>query len=430
MSNYYEVTPLNHPPNCTVEVPGSKSITNRALLLASMADGRTTLENVLFSDDSRSFIDCLQSLGYALKVDESAKTVEVNGGIPQSGSRINVRSAGTSARFITALLAAHEGSFTVDASLQMKNRPMQSLLSALVSLGCKIEYLEREGFLPYKIHGARLKGGEVSVDSAASSQFTSGLLMTGCLHQNDLIIRPKSKEIAKSYIDITLTMMEQFGGAKVGRVDGAYVVKAGGKYTPQAYKIEPDLSTACYFYAAAALTQGAVLVKDVHFSSMQGDIKFLSVLERMGCVTSETAEGIMLRGTGNLAGVDVDMNDFSDQTMTLAALAPFANSPTTIRNIAHIKHQESDRIQAILTELTRLGVPCEEIRVPNGGAIDGIKIHPAPPKPTTIETYDDHRMAMAFSLIGLRTEGIKIANPACVGKTFEGFFGVLEGLNS
>ncbi|MDR0287449.1 MAG: 3-phosphoshikimate 1-carboxyvinyltransferase, partial [Clostridiales bacterium] len=343
MDNFYEVVPVKKPINCVVEVPGSKSITNRALLLASMAQGKSFLTNVLFSDDSRSFMDCLEVLGYDIKIDENQKAVELYGGTPKSKAEINVRSAGTSARFLTALLAANKGEYVIEASEQMKLRPMKPLMETLTRLGCRVQYMGREGFLPYKLFGDKLMGGEVVLESGQSSQFTSALLMTGCLYENDLIIKPAGKEIAKSYIDITLKMMEQFG-VHAGRTsEGAYFVKSAQKYISRQYKIEPDVSSSCYFYSAAAITGGSVLVKGVYFSSMQGDIKYLEVLKKLGCTVGETAEGILVKGPeqGKIQGIDIDMNDCSDQAITLAAIAPFASSPTIIRNIGHIKYQES-----------------------------------------------------------------------------------------
>ncbi len=368
-------------------------------------------------------MDCLEALGYDININEGEKKVELYGGMPKESARINVRSAGTSARFITAMLAACKGEYMIESSEQMKLRPMKPLMDTLVSLGCTVEYIEKEGFLPFKLCGNHLMGGEITLESERSSQFTSALLMTGCLHKDDLIIKPAGKEIAKSYIDITLEMMGQFGVKANRTQEGTYIVKSGQEYVSREYRIEPDVSSSCYFYSAAALTGGTVLVKGVYFSSMQGDIKYLGVLEKLGCTLKETDEGILLKGpeNGRYEGIDIDMNDYSDQTITLAALAPFASSPTTIRNIKHIKYQETNRIHAVLTELSRMGIKCEETN-------DGIKIYPGMPKPSIVETYDDHRMAMAFSLVGLRTEGIKIANPSCTSKTFENYFDVLKQL--
>jgi 3-phosphoshikimate 1-carboxyvinyltransferase len=422
-SDFYSVRPVRKRIERTMEVPGSKSITNRALLLACLARGKSVLTNVLFSDDSRSFMECLEALGYRLNVHENDKTVELFGGRPKDRAYINVGSAGTSARFLTAMLAACEGEYIIDASEQMKTRPMKPLAVALACLGCKIEYLEKDGFLPFKIYGKKLNGGEIIINTEQSSQFTSALLMTGCLHKNDLTIKPAGKETAKSYVDISLKMMEQFGVRANRTNEGAYIVKTGRAYAARTYKIEPDVSGACYFYAAAALTGGSVLVKDVFFTSMQGDVRFLDILKSIGCSVTETGDGILLKGPagGVYEGINVDMNDCSDQVATLAALAPFASSPTIIRNIRHIKYQESNRIQAILTELTKMGIRCAETG-------DGIIIHPGTPEPSIVDTYGDHRIAMAFALVGLRAKGIKIADPSCTSKTFENYFTVFDQL--
>ncbi|MDR1687511.1 MAG: 3-phosphoshikimate 1-carboxyvinyltransferase [Clostridiales bacterium] len=416
MSGFYEVIPAKMPVNYNVTVPGSKSITNRALLLAQLAHGKSVLKNVLFSDDSRGFMQCLKDLGADIAINEAAKTVEITGLAMKAQALVNVRSAGTAARFITAMLAALEGEYIIEASEQMKKRPMRPLFDTLVNLGAKVTYLETEGFLPVKLYGAKLAGGEVSLEARQSSQFLSAILMTGVLHENNLRITPLGAETSKSYIDITIKMMESFGVC-AKRENGVYLVKAGQKYKAANYEIEPDISAACYFYAAALLTGGKAQVNGVRFNSMQGDIKFLEILKDMGGKITETPEGVLLEGSDSFNGIDVDMNNCSDQTMTLAAIAPFAKTPTTIRNIAHIKHQESNRVNAILTELAKMGVKCEEIQ-------DGIKIYPSDVKPALVETYDDHRMAMAFALTGLRTPGIRIANPQCCGKTFENYFEV------
>jgi len=421
--DFYRVVPVTKAVDCAVEVPGSKSVTNRALLIASMARGESVLTNVLFSSDTRNFLDCLKALGYDIKIFESEKKVALRGGPPIKKADIDVGSAGTSARFLTAMLAARDGEFLIGSSGQMKKRPMKPLADALIKLGCAVEYIECEGSLPFRISGGRLSGGDIELDSELSSQFTSALLMTGVLHENDLTIRPAGKETAKSYIDITMKMMEQFGVSARRTGSGAYAVGAGQVYAAREYAIEPDVSSACYFYSAAALTGGSVLVRGVHFSSMQGDIKFWDILKQMGCTARETGEGVMITGpeNGAYSGADIDMNDCSDQFITLAALAPFAASPTVIRNIRHVKYQESDRIGAVISELAKMGIRCAETG-------DGIVIYPGTPRPSEVETYDDHRMAMAFALIGLRADGIVIKNPSCASKTFENYFEVFERL--
>ncbi len=430
MENRYKVRKLNQPVDWLVEVPGSKSMTNRALLMAELADGTTTLRGVLFSDDSRNFLGSLQSLGFAVDIDEHAKVVTVagfNGRIPVNEGEIYVGSAGTAARFLTAMLAMAEGTFVVNASQQMKKRPMKPLFDVLERMGAEIICLEEDGFLPVRIKGigGRLPADEMcrlKLDISKSTQFLSALMLISPMVKQGLQIEITSERKDGSYIRITRKMMEQFG-AKADFDGNCYTMCSDNSYTPGCYQIEPDVSAACYFYAAAALMGGRTIVKNVTWACMQGDLKFIRLLGEMGCKVSETPDGIEVQGApeGKLKGLTVDMKDFSDQTMTLAAMAPYADGIVRIENIGHIRLQESDRIHAIATELSRLGIRCDEEQ-------DAVTVYPGEPKPAVVQTYDDHRMAMAFALIGLRTEGIEIADPMCCRKTFETYFEVLDRL--
>lgn len=428
----YKVHKLTAPIDWVVDVPGSKSMTNRALLMAALADGTTTLKGVLFSDDSRNFLGSLQSLGFEVEIDEAAKTVVVkgmNGQIPVTEGTIDVGSAGTAARFLTAMLAMAEGTFVVNASEQMKKRPMKPLFEVLKRMGAEITCLEKEGFLPVRIKGigGRMPAHEmcqVELDISESTQFLSALLLVSPMVKQGLHIRITSERKDGAYIRITRKMMERLG-AKVD-FDGAdYTVQSGTAYRSDCCQIEPDVSAACYFYAAAALTGGRTVVRHVTRECMQGDLKFLDLLSQIGCTVCDTPAGIEVRGAsdGRIRGVVVDMKDFSDQAMTLAALAPFADGDVRIENIGHIRLQESDRIHAIVTELMKLGIVCEE-------EPDAVTIHPGTPRPAIVQTYEDHRMAMAFALIGLRVEGIGIADPKCCRKTFEDYFEVLDRLTT
>ena len=430
MENTYPVKTLHKKTDWQVKVPGSKSMTNRALLMAALADGKTRLTGVLFSDDSRNFLGSLKSLGFAVEADEQTKEVLVtglNGALPVTSGEIYVGSAGTAARFLTAMLALAEGTFTINASEQMKKRPMKPLFDVLTEMGAKITYLEQEGFLPIKIQGIGKTPGtddmfHVTLDISKSTQFLSALMLVSPMLKQGLHIKITSERKDGSYIRITRKMMEQFGAAT--EFDGtSYVMPQGISYKAGTYQIEPDVSAACYFYAAAALTGGRAVVENVTWECMQGDLKFIKLLEELGCTTHDTDAGIEVIGAenGTIKGITVDMKDFSDQTMTLAALAPFADSAVRIENIGHIRLQESDRIHAVATELTRLGIKCEEEDT-------AITIYPGAPKSGVVQTYDDHRMAMSFALIGLRTEGIEIADPMCCKKTFEEYFDVLEKL--
>lgn len=438
MTEQYLVKKTDKPINWTVTVPGSKSMTNRALLMAALSDGETELSGVLFSDDSRYFISALQSLGFETKVDEKGKKVTVkgeNGRIPKKEAEIYVGSAGTAARFLTAMLGMSDGIYTIQASEQMKKRPMKDLFLLLKQAGAGIEYLEQEGYLPIKITGRKadsLNGNKepakmdqkliVQLDISKSTQFLSAMLLISPMIEEGLCIEITSEKTDGSYIKITRGMMEEWGVTSL--FDGRdYEVPAGVSYHMKHYIVEPDMSAACYFYGAAAITGGRALVRNVHMDNSQGDRKFLEVLEKIGCSVTDSEEGIVVEGPadGKIKGIDIDMNDFSDQTMTLAAMAPFASEKVHISHIGHIRLQESDRIHAIVTELTRVGIHCEETE-------DSITVYPGKPHAALIETYEDHRMAMAFSLIGLKTEGIVIHNPMCCRKTFENYFELLTEL--
>lgn len=414
----------------TVEVPGSKSITNRALLLAALANGKSTLSGVLFSDDSRHFLSSLISLGFRVEIDEENKQVTVygeGGRIPKQDATINVGSAGTAARFLTAFLGISRCHCRIDASEQMKKRPMKELFTALSSLGSAFSFTEKEDFLPVEFaNDAPLAATEVTVDIDKSSQFLSALLISACLFPGDFTVHVTGTH-GMAYIDMTVAMMQQFGVHVEKPDEATFFIPGGQTYTARDYFIEPDMSAACYFYAMAPLLGSSMTVPHIPEQSLQGDVQFLEVLRRMGCtVTYDTIKGsFTVTGPAdrNFSGVTANLGAFSDQTMTLAAIAPFASSKTTITGISHIKYQECDRFHAILNELTRTGITCREI---DDG--DGIEIEPGMPHSAEIETYDDHRMAMAFSLLGLRVDGIVIKNAECCRKTFETYFQVLDAM--
>ena len=426
-----------------VVVPGSKSMTNRALLIGALAQGKTVLRGVLFSEDSRVFMRALQDIGFRVEIEETEKVVTIEGlggRLPlaeadtgeagrtpdrESGWRkVYVGSAGTAARFLTALLALSGQKFVVEASEQMKKRPMEPLLRALEMLGARFEYLEKPYSFPFRICGREEKNPDcVELNIDASSQFLSALLLCGVMCREGMTIRLTGTRSARAYVGISMDMMGEFGCQTEQLDEDTYRVLPEQMYRGGEYQIEPDVSAACYFYGLAAVTGGEAKVMHGHRATSQGDIRFLDVLEKMGCQVREEADGIVVTGNedGRLEGVHVCMSDFSDQTMTLAALAPFAQGDTVIDGIGHIRRQESDRIRGIVTELTRMGISCEERE-------DGLTIHPGAVRPTVVSTYDDHRMAMAFALTGCRAEGIVIDNPECCKKTFENYFDILTNL--
>ncbi len=433
MSEQFMVKKLKHPVDWTVEVPGSKSMTNRALLLAALSGDTVSLDGVLFSEDSRHFLSALQMLGFCVEINEAKRSVRVKGCggmIPKKEAEINVGSAGTAARFLTAMLGFSDGVYTIRASEQMKRRPMAPLFALLRDAGAEIEYLEKENCLPVRLHGCAPETKKQSeplllaLDISQSTQFLSALLLISPMIRQGLCISITSEKKDGSYIRITRKMMEDFGANTVF-CGHYYEVPPDTAYHKAHYTVEPDMSAACYFYAAAAITGGRALVKRVHMDNTQGDLKFLDVLERMGCAVGETEDGIVVSGpeTGELRGITADMNDFSDQALTLAAIAPFAAEKVRIERIGHIRLQESDRIHAIRAELSRLGIRCDE-------EAEAVTIYPGNPHGGVVFTYDDHRVAMAFSLIGLKTDGILIDNPGCCRKTFEDYFSILARLTS
>lgn len=433
-----QITPVKNivHKHITVFVPGSKSITNRALLLATLADGHSMLEGALFSDDSRHFLKCVEDLGFETVVDEPNRHIEVTGlggQVPKQAGDIYVGSAGTAARFLAAYLGCSEGKFYLDASEQMRKRPMEPLLKALECVGARITCTEKPGHFPMEICGQGITNYHITVDIDKSSQFLSALLISGCLSKEDLHIHIEGSH-GMAYIQMTIDMMAQFGVHAEKVSEREYVIPAGQRYKALDYYIEPDASAAAYFWAMAAILGISVTVAHTHFDSLQGDVEFARILEQMGCQVEDRSEGITVTGPENgvLKGIDVNMHTCSDQAITLAAIAPFADGPVHISGISHIRFQESDRIAAIVENLTALGVHVEE-------EADGVVIYPQVSErsatgklslhslqPAVIRTHDDHRLAMGFSITGLRSPGVTILDPLCCRKTFETYFDVLE----
>ncbi len=419
-----EIEPLRKPIDATIEIPGSKSYTNRALLVAAMADGVSTLTGALFSDDTHYMSASLRKLGVQINADEKRATFEVhgNGGnIPVSSADLYIGNSGTTSRSLTAYVSLGHGKFVIDGDEPMRRgRPISDLLDALTQIGVSARSQFDNGHLPVIIEADGLAGGSTRLDVSKSSQFLTSLLLIAPHAKNGMEIEVIGKR-EMPYIDITLAVMEAFGVHAVNEDYRYFRIEGGQEYQPRVYNIEPDASNASYFFAAAALTGGRVTVQHLHAGSAQGDLQFVRILEQMGCQVTFSDTGITVTGPRQLKGIDVDMRTISDTSLTLAAIAPFADSKVTIRNIEHTRWQETDRVHAMVTELRKLGVPVVEHR-------DGLEISPASITPTAIDTYEDHRVAMAFSLIGLKVPGIRINNPECVGKTFPYYFEVLERL--
>lgn len=417
------ISPISQPLNATVRVPGSKSLTNRALLVTALADGTTALKNALFSDDSRYFADALKTLGFDVRLDPDCAEMTVTGlggRIPAAKAELFIGNAGTAARFLTAFLTLGSGEYVLDGDPRMRERPIGDLAVALKQLGATIETINN--CPPVRISSTGLPGGETTITGNISSQFLSALLMVGPYAKSTVEIEVSTKLNSKPYVDMTLSVMADFG-VNVERKDYNQFRIHPALYSPlSAYLIESDASAASYFFAAPAICGGTVRVENISRNSTQGDIRFLNVLEQMGCIIEETESCIQVTGATELHSLDIDMRDIPDTAQTLAAIAPFASTPMRIRGIASARVKETDRISATCTELKRLGVKVDEYE-------DGMTIYPCDNlRPATIQTYNDHRMAMAFSLIGLRVPGITIVNPGCVSKTFPSYFKVLETL--
>ena len=419
------IHPVSHPIEGTIRVPGSKSITNRALLLAALCDGPSKLEGALFSDDTRYMEAALNQLGVAVRGDERAATYEIDGcsgSFPNSEAELFLGNAGTATRFLTAALCLGNGVYFVDGIPRMRQRPIGDLLGALRNLGAEI--LSPNDCVPLEIRARGLVGGAVSIRGDASSQFLSALLLIAPKTRDGLEISIDGPLFSKPYVTMTLQMLRQWGALATDEDLQRFIVPGNQSLQAQNYIIEPDASSASYFFAAAAVTGGKIRVKNLGKRALQGDIEFVDVLQSMGCVVKKAEKYIEVQGPpeGKLRGVSVDMNAISDCVPTLAAIAPFADAPVEISNVAHIRGKETDRIAALSTELGRLGAKVEE-------KPDGLTIFPAKKlKRAAIKTYDDHRMAMSFAITALRSPGIEIRDPGCVVKTFPDFFERLEKL--
>jgi 3-phosphoshikimate 1-carboxyvinyltransferase len=418
-----EVQPVEGPLAATVRPPGSKSITNRALVCAALADGESVLAGVLTADDTEAMLDCLRGLGVPIRVDAAAAQVTVRGVAgrpPVSGALLDARLSGTTSRFVAPVAALSGGTVVLDGAPPLRARPMGDLLDALEALGAEVDPLGEPGHLPVQIDGRQVRGGTVSVAGDVSSQFLSGLLLSGPCLPRGLEVEVTTPLVSRPYVDMTLRVMEDFG-ARVEEGGSRLAVAATGYRAVERYAVEPDASAASYFLAAAAICGGRVRVEGLGTRSVQGDVAFVDVLERMGAEVERGPDHLEVRGTGRLRGVEVDLADCSDTAQTLAAVAPFADGPTVVRGIGFIRRKETDRIAAVVTELRRLGVDATEDP-------DGFTVHPGPLHGGVVRTYDDHRMAMSMALVGLRVPGVLIADPGCVAKTYPGYWRDLEAL--
>jgi 3-phosphoshikimate 1-carboxyvinyltransferase len=416
------VAPLERPPDVELTVPGSKSLTNRALVLAALATGTSHLRGALDADDTEALRGALVALGVSVERDGTSGDLRVVGlgGPPGPGpADLDARLSGTTARFLLPVLALGPGPYRLDGGAPLRRRPMGPAVAAVRDLGARVDEPGEPGHLPLVVRGGALRGGEVTVPADLSSQFVSGLLLAAPLVRGGLVVRTTGTHVSRPYLDLTVDAVRAFGG-HVTELDDGFRVAAGG-YRGREHRIEPDASAASYLFAAAALTGGRVRVLGLDRTSRQGDLAVVDVLARMGATVVDGVGWTEVVGTGALRGVDVDLSDLPDMAPTVAVVAARAEGPTRVRGVGIIRHHETDRIAAVVAELRRLGVGAE-------AHDDGVTVRPAPVRPGRVRTYDDHRMAMSFALLGLVAPGIEIDDPGCVAKTFPDFFEVLERL--
>ena len=403
----------------TVRLPGSKSISNRVLLLAALAEGETEITGLLDADDTRVMRDALSSLGVRF---EKQKLIGVGGPFPVKEAELFLGNAGTAFRPLTAALAFSGGEYRLSGVPRMHERPIGDLVDALRAIGARIDYTGQQGYPPLAIHPGSIDAAVVKVRGDVSSQFLTALLMALPLLRRETVVEVQGELISKPYVEITLNVMGRFG-LPVSR-DGwrSFHIPAGKYRSPGAIFVEGDASSASYFLAAGALGGGPVRVEGVGRASIQGDLRFIDVLERMGAEIHVQDDFIEVRGRGKLSPIDMDLNHIPDAAMTAAVLALFADGPSTLRNIGSWRVKETDRISAMATELRKLGASVEEGR-------DYLSITPGPLKPNVaIDTYDDHRMAMSFSLVSLGGVPVRINDPSCVAKTFPEYFNTFGGI--
>jgi 3-phosphoshikimate 1-carboxyvinyltransferase len=418
-----EITSVKHPLEATVTMPGSKSYTQRALVLAALAEGKSVLRNPLVAEDTSHLLAALRLLGTNILSRNGDILVTGTGGrLANPGREIYLGNNGTAMRILTGLVSIGWGTFTLTGDQRLRERPIEPLLAALRSLGIDARSLGREGYPPVVIRTSGLQGGKVTLRDIFSSQYISALLLCAPYGAGDTLIELEGRVPSLPYVDMTIEAMTKFGVDVQRDTAHCYLVKSGQRYRGIRYRIEGDASSASYFFLAAAICQGKVSVENINPRSLQGDIGFLSLLETLGCSVIWEKNRVELAGRELHGGDRVfDLGDMPDMVPTLAVLAALRPGRTVIENVAHLRLKESDRLSALATELGKTGIPVEERK-------DGLIITGGQPHGAEIETYNDHRIAMSFAILGLAVPGMSIRNPACVSKSFPGFWGELEKL--
>ncbi|MFH1037833.1 MAG: 3-phosphoshikimate 1-carboxyvinyltransferase [PVC group bacterium] len=404
-----------------IALPGSKSITNRALVIGALARGETELANWLRCDDTGVMIEGLRSLGFTVTDGDGRLVIAGRGGlIPRDRASLDTANSGTTMRFLTGLVALGEGTYQLDGSPRMRERPIEDLLDGLRSLGVSALSDRENGCPPVTVRAGGLPGGTCELSGEISSQFLSALLLSAPYAAGRVIIRVAGELVSRPYVDMTLRMMTDFGVTVNEEKPGTFFIPPRQVYRGRRYAVEGDASSASYFFAAAAITGGRVKILNVGNNSIQGDARFPRLLERMGATVRTGPDWTEVAGPLT-RGIKEDLNEMPDMVPTLAVVSLFAPGRTVIVNVGNLRYKESDRLRAVATELRKIGARAEEL--PDGLIIEGGDLHGA-----EIETYNDHRIAMAFALAGLRVPGITIKNPECVAKTFPGFFEAFLGI--
>ena len=405
----------------TVTVPGSKSYTNRALVIAALTDGECRLEKPLVSDDTKYMIRALKAFGVPVKEEAEAFLISGKGGnLSTPGEDIFIGNAGTTMRFLTTFSALAPGKVRLDGDERMRERPLADLLDCLTQMGVKAVSINNNGCPPLDIFGGEIPGGEIKLAGDKSSQYLTSILLSAPYFKSDTCVNIQGELTSKSYADITLDIMKTFGVHVENESYQRFKVKAGDRYKAQTYQVESDWSSASYFLAAAAVTGGEVTLNHINPQSVQGDAQFTTVLEKMGCRIDRNKNSVHIKGNP-LQGITINMNNMPDAVQTLAVIALFAEGKTVIQGIGNLRIKETDRISALTNELSRLGANVK-------AGDDYLIVEPGDYNGAEIETYNDHRMAMSFAVAGLKIPGVQIKNPGCVDKSFPDFFQRFESL--
>lgn len=414
-----EIKPRTNNIHATVNIPGSKSITHRALITAALADGKSLLKSFLRCEDTLYTIKALREMGIFIIPEGDDISVTGTGGtitVTSGKKEIFLGNSGTSYRLLLSVAALARKEFTFTGSPRMYERPIGDLVSALITLGADISYINREGYPPVSISSSGIRGGRVEIAGNISSQYVSSLLLAGSYTPEGIEIEIKGRLVSRPYIDLTLDVMKAFGVEVMNEDYQRFIIPPGKRYNPRVYTIEGDVSSASYFWGAAAITGGTVITENIRpLTTIQGDIAFLDILERMGCSVSRSDASVIVKG-GRLRGIETDMGSMPDVVPTLAAIALFAEGKTVIRNVHHLRYKESDRIKDLASELRRISGQIEELEdgliIHGGHGLSGAEINP----------HKDHRLAMSLAIVGLNIPGIKIKDEHCVDKSFPSFW--------